>query len=214
MDIFQEIGKGVTGNEVSEMVRGSSTDNLFIWALVVILLVFIAAFVVIIKVFLNTSVKTNEGLKAIIQQNAEQVNIFRESLDKMAENFRVLSESMAKFQVFRSAEDDKFDILMRRFQESKNEIASSHNNLSNMFRNLEKNEHQLHSDIKQSLEKFRTTILEMRSFFCGVSSRKQKRLEELLVDEEICTRDQLEKIMKKQAEEVTDNVEYWTMKEY
>ncbi len=215
LNTFYEVGEGITGSEVTKMVQTSSTENLSIWALVVILLVFIAALVIIIKVFLNTSVKTNEGLKVIIQQNAEQFNVFRESLDKMSENFRVLSESMAKFQVLKGAEDDKYDILMNRFQELKNEISGSHNNLNSMFRSHEKNEHQLHSEVKQNIEKFRTIILEMRSFFCGISSWKQKKLGEMLVDEGICTRDQIEKLLRKQVEEDSeDKVGYWASIEY
>lgn len=198
MLLDQAIGE-LTKKSVTSMVENAGTQNLSVWAMVVILSIFLSAMVVIIKVFMNSSVKTNEGLKMVIQQSAEQLHIFRESIDKISENFRVLSESIARLQVFRIAEEDKFDALVLNFNNLRREISDTQTNLSKTIMDHDLSSREFYSSCEKYMEKFRGSLLEMRAF-CGVNSEKRKRLGDILVEEGICTREQVNQAIKIQTQ--------------
>ncbi|MDF2521255.1 MAG: hypothetical protein K0R84_1883 [Clostridia bacterium] len=150
---------------ITNMVENSATQNLSIWAMVVILSIFLSAMVIIIKVFMSSSVKTNEGLKMVIQQSSEQLHIFRESVDKIAENFRTLSESIAKLQVFRILEEGKFDTLIYNFDNLKQEISDSHTNLYKVIMELDRSSREFYLSGEKNMEKFLTNLIEIRSLY-------------------------------------------------
>lgn len=183
---------------ITSMVENSSTQNLSVWAMVVILSIFLSAMVIIIKVFMNSSIKTNEGLKMVIQQSAQQLHIFRESVDKIAENFRILSESIAKLQVFRIVEEGKFDMLIHSFDTLKHEILDTHTNLFKTIMDLDRSSREYYLSGEKNMEKFMTSLLEMQSF-CEVTAEKRKSLDNILVEEGICTRKQINEAVKRQT---------------
>jgi hypothetical protein len=183
---------------ITNMVENSATQNLSIWAMVVILSIFLSAMVIIIKVFMSSSVKTNEGLKMVIQQSSEQLHIFRESVDKIAENFRTLSESIAKLQVFRILEEGKFDTLIYNFDNLKQEISDSHTNLYKVIMELDRSSREFYLSGEKNMEKFLTNLIEIRSLY-EVASKKRKKLGDILIEEGICTREQINEAIKKQA---------------
>jgi len=162
-----------TEKTITSMVENSSTQNLSIWAMVVILSIFLSAMVIIIKVFMNSSVKTNEGLKMVIQQSSEQLHIFRESVDKIAENFRTLSESIAKLQVFRILEEDKFDTLIYNFDSLKHEISDTHSNLFKIITDLDRSSREYYLSSEKNMEEFLSNLTEMRAFY-EIASKKEK----------------------------------------
>lgn len=183
---------------ITNMVQNSATQNLSIWAMVVILSIFLSAMVIIIKVFMNSSVKTNEGLKMVIQQSSEQLHIFRESVDKIAENFRTLSESIAKLQVFRILEEGKFDTLIYNFDSLKQEVSDSHTNLYKVIMELDRSSREFYLSGEKNMEKFLTNLIEIRSLY-EVASKKRKKLGDILIEEGVCTREQINEAIKKQA---------------
>lgn len=183
---------------ITNMVENSATQNLSIWAMVVILSIFLSAMVIIIKVFMNSSVKTNEGLKMVIQQSSEQLHIFRESVDKIAENFRTLSESIAKLQVFRILEEGKFDTLIYNFDSLKQEVSDSHTSLYKVIMELDRSSREFYLSGEKNMEKFLTNLVEIRSLY-EVASKKRKKLGDILIEEGVCTREQINEAIKKQA---------------
>lgn len=183
---------------ITNMVENSATQNLSIWAMVVILSIFLSAMVIIIKVFMSSSVKTNEGLKMVIQQSSEQLHIFRESVDKIAENFRTLSESIAKLQVFRILEEGKFDTLIYNFDNLKQEVSDSHTSLYKVIMELDRSSREFYLSGEKNMEKFLTNLIEIRSLY-EVASKKRKKLGDILIEEGICTREQINEAIKKQA---------------
>ncbi|MFZ5988763.1 MAG: hypothetical protein ACOYWZ_16790 [Bacillota bacterium] len=187
-----------TKETITSMVESSTTQNLSIWAMVVILSVFLSAMVVIIKVFMNSSVKTNEGLKMVIQQSAEQLHIFRESIDKITENFRFLSESIAKLQVFKIGEEDKFDKLILNLNDLKHDILDVNANIFKTIIDHDRSVHEFYLSGEKNMEKFKASLLEMKAF-CRVPSENRKRLGDILVEDGICTREQINQAIKKQT---------------
>jgi hypothetical protein len=185
-------------NSITNMVENSATQNLSIWAMVVILTIFLSTMVIIIKVFMNSSVKTNEGLRMVIQQSSEQLHIFRESVDKISENFRTLSESIAKLQVFRILEEGKFDTLIYNFDTFKHEISDTHSNLFKIIMDLDRSSREFYLSGERNMEKFLSNLIEMRSLN-EVASEKRKMLGDILIEEGICTREQINQAIKKQA---------------
>lgn len=183
---------------ITAMVENSATQNLSIWAMVVILSIFLSTMVIIIKVFMNSSVKTNEGLKMVIQQSSEQLHIFRESVDKISENFRTLSESIAKLQVFRILEEDKFDTLIYSFDTLKHEISDTNANLFKIIMDLDRSSREFYLSGEKNMEKFLSNLIEMKTLY-EVASKKRKTLGDILVEEGICTREQMNQAIKKQA---------------
>lgn len=185
-------------NSITNMVENSATQNLSVWAMVVILSIFLSAMVIIIKVFMSSSVKTNEGLKMVIQQSSEQLHIFRESVDKISENFRVLSESIAKLQVFRILEDGRFDTLISSFDTLKHEISDNNANLFRIIMDLDRSSRDFYLSGEKNMEKFLSSLIEMKTLY-EVVLENRKKLGDILVEDGICTREQINQAMKKQA---------------
>jgi len=159
---------------ITSMVENSTTQNLSIWAMVVILSIFLSAMVIIIKVFMNSSIKTNEGLKMVIQQSSEQLHIFRESVDRIAENFRTLSESIAKLQVLRILEEDRFDTLIYNFDSLKHEISDTHSSLFKIITDLDRSNREYYLSSEKNMEEFLSNLTEMRAFY-EIASKKRKK---------------------------------------
>lgn len=188
----------LSDDTITSMVENATTQNLSVWAMVMILSIFLSAMVVIIKVFINSSVKTNEGLRMVIQQSSEQLHIFRESIDKITQNIMSLSESIARLQVFKIGEDDKFDSLVINLNAFKRDFLDANANILKTIMEHERGVHELFISLENNLDKFKATLLEMKAF-CGVPSDKRKRLGEILVEDGICTREQINQATKKQT---------------
>ncbi|MDP4181177.1 MAG: hypothetical protein Q8942_08810 [Bacillota bacterium] len=188
----------LTDKSVSSMVETSTTQNLSIWAMVVILTLFLSAMVVIIKVFMSSTMKANEGLKMVLQQSAEQLHIFRESIDKISDNFRELSENISRLQVFKLAEEDKFDILSRSFETLKHDVSDTNSNIYKSILEQDRSMREFFISGEKNSDKFRACLLEMKAF-CGVSSDKRKRLGDILVEDGVCSREQVNQAAKKQS---------------
>ncbi len=188
---------GLTDEVVSKMVETSSTQNLSIWAMVVVLSFVLSAMVVIIKVFMSSTMKSNEGLKMVLEQSAEQLHIFRESIDKISDNFRTLSENISRLQVLKLGEDDKFDSMTHNFNTLKQDVLKANSNICKSIMEQEKGMREFLLSGEKNLDKLRGYMLEMRSA-CGVSSEKRKRLGDILVEDGVCTREQVNQAAKKQ----------------
>lgn len=189
---------GLTKEAIAKMVENATTQNLSVWAMVVILSVFLCAMVVIIKVFMSSSVKANEGLKMVIEQSTEQLNVFRKSIDKISENFRILSENMARLQVVKIGEEDKFETLALNLSTLKQEILDNNSSILKTVMDHDRNTCEFYMSNEKSIDKFRASLLEMKAF-CGVASDKRKRLGDILVEDGICTREQINQAVKKQT---------------
>lgn len=188
----------LSDDTITSMVENATTQNLSVWAMVMILSIFLSAMVVIIKVFINSSVKTNEGLRMVIQQSSEQLHIFRESIDKITQNIMSLSESIARLQVFKIGEEDKFDSLVINLNSFKRDFLDANANILKTIMEHERGVHELFISLENNMDKFKATLMEMKAF-CGVPSDKRKRLGEILVEDGICTREQINQATKKQA---------------
>ncbi len=188
----------LTRDSIAKMVENASTQNLSVWAMVVILFIFLCAMVVIIKVFMSSSVKTNEGLRMVIEQSTEQLNIFRISIDKISENFRILSENLTRMQVLKINEDDKFETLAINFNNLKQEILDNNTNVLKTVMDHDRSTCEFYLSNEKSLDKFRSNMLEMKAF-CGVASDKRKRLGDILVEDGVCNREQINHAVKKQT---------------
>ena len=193
-----ELLNSLTKEAIAKMVENATTQNLSVWAMVVILFIFLCAMIVIIKVFTSFSTKANEGLKMVIEQSTEQLNIFRKSIDKISENFTTLSENMAKLQILKISEDDKFDTLTLNFNNLKQEIFDNNTNVLKAVMDYDRNTCRFYLSNEKKLDRFRADLLEMKAF-CGVASDKRKRLGDILVEDGICTREQINQAVKKQT---------------
>lgn len=190
----------VFGDEyVAEMVKDASTQNLSVWAMVVILSLFLSAMIAIMKAFINSSVRTNEGIKMVIQQSSEQLHIFMESIDKITQNIMSLSESIAKLQVFKIGEDNKFDSLVMNLNIFKHDLLDANGNILKTIMDNDRCIHEFLISLENNLAKFGANLLEMKAF-CGVPSNKRKRIGEILIEDGICNREQIIQAAKKQTQ--------------
>jgi|GEM_PF-2253697 len=190
---------GIGGEYVAGMVKDASTQNLSVWAMVVVLSLFLSAMIAIMKAFINSSVRTNEGIKMVIQQSSEQLHIFRESIDKITQNIMTLSEGVAKLQVFKIGEDDKFDSLVMNLDTLKRDFLDSNSNISKIVMDHDRCVHDFLMKLENSLTNFTANLLEMKAF-CGVPSNKRKRIGEILIEDGVCNREQIIEAAKKQAQ--------------
>lgn len=173
-DALQEFIKGLTSEQMADIVKNSNQDNFFMYVFIIFAFIMIVGMVAMVWIFIRKDAKKDvrqneqyknlldnqatqykgllDGYTKMIDQNASTNSEFRKTIADIGDVLRELSNTISKGEAKSDAEYDKFELLFQRFDSMKSEISKSNASLHQAFREHEQNSNQAHANLDKSLQ--------------------------------------------------------------
>lgn len=171
---LQEFVKGLTSDQMADIVKNAGNDNFFMYAFIIFALVMITGMVTIVWIFMRRDTKKDirqteqyknlldaqsaqykgllEGYTRMIDQNATTSSEFRKTIADIGDVLRNLTNTISKTEALNDAKEDKFDLVLHRVDAIKEEISRSNGAMHQAFREHEKTNNDSHAVIDKSLQ--------------------------------------------------------------
>ena len=166
------------------MIKEAPINNLLIWGIVIIVGIFILGFIYMMRFFIKNIGKSTDGQKDLLKQNGEQIKNFSAAIMDNSKAVREFAEQMARLLGKEELKEDKFDIMLQRFQDLKGEITASIGGLHNSIR-----------DVHMNGQNITNHMIELKACVAN-----KYRLGDLLVEKGWVTRDQINECIREQKE--------------
>lgn len=166
--------KGLTSEQMANMVNNSNNDNFFMYAFIIFSFVMIVGMVSMVWIFIRKDnkkdIRQNEqykdllnsqstqykdllqGYTKMIDQNAETNTEFRKTIADIGNVLRELTNTISRNEAMYNASDDKFSMLFKRLDNLSVEFREHQKNNNDNQKSLEMVLQELCSDIKNTTE--------------------------------------------------------------
>lgn len=165
----------LTDPNLIDAIKNAPINNFFVYAFIVFAVVMIVGLVSVVWIFSRRDAKKDQrqneqyknllnsqteqykqvldGYKQMIDQNSKTNTEFRTTIDNIGVVLRELSNTIAKNEAQDNAKEDKFDIMLHRFDSMKEELSRSNGAIHQAFREHEQYNHQAHANLDKSIQK-------------------------------------------------------------
>jgi hypothetical protein len=173
---------GIFSEQMKQMVLNANSTNYSMYVFLIIAIVLMAVVVTLFKITANSMV---EGVKQGIQPFVNQLGTFQQAFDnsfrdtqssyeEMASKFANLTEKIIESQAQKTNEEDKYEIMMKRFQD------------------LQANSFQYINKLEKQMEECKIVLTGL-SRHCSIVG--YKRFAEKLVDKGYATKEDVDEVI-------------------
>lgn len=193
-DALQEFIRGLTSEEMLEIVRNANQNNFFMYVFIVFAFIMIVGMIVMVWIFIRKDTKKDirqneqyktlletqsqqykgllDGYTKMIDQNATSNVEFRKTIAEIGDVLRELTNTISRSEARNDAEEDKFELIFRRMDGLKAEISKSNASLHQAFREYNQSCNTAYASMDKSIQSLADEI-KRNTDWCQMLNKKE-----------------------------------------
>ena len=187
----------LTNEQIADIVKNADPDNFFMYAFIIFAFLMVVGMVSVVMFFIKKDTKKDlrqneqyrdllsvqnsqyrsllDGYSMMIEQNTQINSEFTKTMSEIGLALRELTNAIARSEANQEAEDDKFELMMQRFDALKEEISRSNGAMHQAFREHENNTLSNSGNIEMAIEEIKNELKRNTDWCMNINKRKSNK---------------------------------------